>query len=74
MGTENNMEVQVISFFSVNLKHSAILKEMDGLSENRKQEFVAKAVEGVVETVLKKHFTNDEKIAVGFVKAEIVPQ
>lgn len=71
---ESTIEIQVTVSFDVNMENAKELNGMDHLSDERKRECMAKAMEGVVTTVLNKHFENDERVDVAFVGAEPIPQ
>jgi hypothetical protein len=71
---ENNVEVQVTVSFDIDAENAKELEGMDHLSDEIKRECMAGAMEGVVKTVLNKHFENDERVDVIFVGAEPIPQ
>ncbi len=68
------MEIQVTVLFDIDVRDAKELKGMDHLSDERKRECMAKAMEGVVSTTLGKHFENDERVNVSFVAAEPMRQ
>lgn len=71
---KKNIEIQVTIFLDVDIENAEELKETDNISDERKAECMAKAMEGVVSTVLNKHFENDERTGVSFVAAEPIRQ
>lgn len=71
---ENSIEIQVTVSFDIDVENAKELKGMDHLSDERRRECMAKAMEDVVAIVLNKHFENDERIDVAFVGAESIPQ
>lgn len=70
---ENNIEIQVAVSLDIDVKNAKELAGMNHISDERKRECMAKAMESVVKIVLNKHFENDERVDVAFVGAEPIP-
>lgn len=67
------VEIQVTVLFDIDAKNAKELVGMDDVSDDRKRECMAKAMEGVVSTVLNEHFEDDKRIVVSFVGSEPIP-